>query len=82
MIDYNQKELEALVTLKRMKRDKKYTALSLWPPKTSSIIEKENNIMYINEGRDGKFEGISSAFYDSIVCSYDSREISYAKHNK
>lgn len=29
--------------------------------------------MFINEGRDGKFDNISEAFYDEMVTKYDSR---------
>jgi hypothetical protein len=64
---------EILNKLKQLKRDKKYIALSLWPPLLSTTIQKEDNTMYINEGRDGKFEGVSEAFYDEAVSKYDSR---------
>ena len=51
----------------------KYIALSLHPPIGSPMIEKEGNRMFINEGRDGKFEGVSEAFYDKMVQEFDSR---------
>jgi hypothetical protein len=59
--------------LKGLKRNKKYIAVSLWPPLGSSIIEKEGNRMFINEGRDGKWEGVSEEFYDRMTRKYDSR---------
>ncbi len=64
---------EILNKLKQLKRDKKYIALSLWPPPLSTTIQREDNRMYINEGRDGKFEGVSEAFYDEMVNKFDSR---------
>jgi hypothetical protein len=60
--------------LKKMKREKKYTALSLWPPTGATTIQPEGNRMYINEGRDGKFENVSESFYDAMVKKYDSRK--------
>lgn len=59
--------------LKKMKREKKYTALSLMPPVGSTTIQPEGNRMYINEGRDGKYEEVSESFYDEMVLKYDSR---------
>ena len=60
--------------LKKMKREKKYTALSLCPPTGATTIQPEGNRMYINEGRDGKFENVSESFYDAMVKKYDSRK--------
>ena len=60
-------------TLKKMKREKKYTALSLMPPIGATTIQSEGNRMFINEGRGGKFEDVSEAFYDEMVRKYDSR---------
>ena len=37
------------------------------------LIQKNGNRMYINEGRDGKWENISESFYDEMVSRYDSR---------
>jgi hypothetical protein len=59
--------------LKKMKAEKKYIALSLQPPIGHSTIESEGNRMFINEGRDGKFDGVSESFYDLMVEKYDSR---------
>ena len=60
--------------LKQMKRQKKYVALSLWPSLGNTTISKcSDNRMFINEGRDGKFDNISEAFYDEMVTKYDSR---------
>jgi hypothetical protein len=60
--------------LKKMKREKKYTALSLFPPIGATTIQKDGNRMYINEGREGKFEDVSESFYDDMVKKYDSRK--------
>jgi len=60
--------------LKQLKRNKKYIALSLWPPIGQSTIQSEDNRMFINEGRDGKWEGISEQFYDEMVNKFDSRK--------
>jgi|GEM_PF-3235098 hypothetical protein len=60
-------------TLKKMKREKKYTALSLHPAFGATTILAEGNRMLINEGRGGKFENISESFYDEMVKKYDSR---------
>ena len=56
-----------------MKRQKKYVALSLWPSLGNTTITPNGNTMYINEGRDGKFEDITEVFYDEMVEKYDSR---------
>lgn len=71
-MNYNQSETEVALKLKELKKRKAYIALSLWPG-TGTMIEKEGNRMYINEGRDGKWADISEAFYDSMVALYDSR---------
>jgi hypothetical protein len=60
--------------LKKRKREKKYTALSLFPPIGATTIQKDGNRMYINEGREGKFEDVSESFYDEMVKKYDSRK--------
>ena len=59
--------------LAELKRNKKYIALSLHPEMGSTTIQKENNRLFINEGRDGKWDGVSEEFYDNIVQKYDSR---------
>ncbi len=64
---------EIELKLKSMKRNKKYIALSLFPEIGNTIITKENNRLFINEGRDGKWSKISEEFYDSMVNKYDSR---------
>jgi hypothetical protein len=69
----NQVEEKILAQLKSLKSQKKYVALSLHPPVGSSIITAEGNRMFINEGRQGKFENVSEAFYDAMVDKYDSR---------
>ena len=59
--------------LTKMKRDKKYTALSLHPPLGYTVIQRDNNRLFINEGRDGKFEEVSEELYDELVDKFDSR---------
>jgi hypothetical protein len=59
--------------LKQLKRNKQYIALSLHPSIGNTTIEREDNRMFINEGRDGKWEDISEQFYDTMVKKYDSR---------
>ncbi len=67
--------MESQITQKltKMKRDKKYISLSLYPPFGSLVIQREGNRLFINEGRDGKYEGVSELFYDSLVDKFDSR---------
>lgn len=71
-MDYNVNEMEVALKLKELKKKKAWIRLSLSPPAYSSIIEDQDNTMYINEGRDGRWEGISEAFYDDMVKIYDS----------
>lgn len=66
-------ESQIIQKLTKMKKEKKYTALSLHPPFGSSVIQRENNRLFINEGRDGKYEGVSELLYDSLVDKFDSR---------
>ncbi len=66
-------EDQIIAKLKELKKSKKYTALSLHPPAGDKTIRREGNIMFINEGRDGKWDGVSEAFYDRMVDQYDSR---------
>jgi hypothetical protein len=49
-----------------------FITLSLWPG-LNSTIKAEGNILKINEGRSGTFEGVSESFYDQLVDTYDSR---------
>jgi uncharacterized protein Veg len=49
-----------------------YIALSLYPG-IHRTIKAEGNILKINEGRSGTFEGVSESFYDKLVDTYDSR---------
>jgi hypothetical protein len=70
---YNISEMEIALKLKELKKQNKYIALSLHPPLGDSTIRKENNRMFINEGRDGKWEEVSEVFYDGMVNAYDSR---------
>ncbi|MGM0496246.1 MAG: hypothetical protein ACQERX_06245 [Bacillota bacterium] len=70
----NSEEKELQEKLTELKNKKKYIALSLYPPKMINIISKEGNTAKINEGRAGKFDNISEAFYDLMVDKFDSRE--------
>jgi len=72
-MDYNLSEMEIALKLKEMKKKKRYIALQLHPPSGDTIIRKENNIMYINEGRDGKWEDVRESFFNNMVNVYDSR---------
>jgi hypothetical protein len=66
---------EAIISvLKRLKKEKKYIALHLHPAVGHSIIEREGNILRINDGREGKWEGVSESFYDEMVKQFDSRK--------
>jgi hypothetical protein len=49
-----------------------FVTLSLWPG-LDRTIKAEGNILKINEGRLGTFEGVSESFYDQLVDTYDSR---------
>jgi hypothetical protein len=66
-------ESEIKKVLSKLKKDKKYIALSLHPPLGYTTIQKYGNRMFINEGRQGKFNDVSENFYDAIVDKYDSR---------
>ena len=73
-VDQLTTEPEALCKLEELSQEGKYLALSLYPAVGSSTIERYGNRMFINEGRDGKYEEISEAFYDLMVSRYDSRD--------
>jgi ribosomal protein L16/L10AE len=73
MITKMQLEETILVALKKLKRENRYIALQLHPAIGHTTIEKERNTLRINEGRDGKFEGVSESFYDEMVNQFDSR---------
>jgi hypothetical protein len=64
---------EIVKTLTGLKRNKKWIALSLHPAIGDSTISREDNRLFINEGRDGKWEGVSESFYDEMVAKFDSR---------
>ena len=70
---FDEKEVSILLGLQRLKEDGKYIALSLHPPMGDNTIRTKGNRMFVNEGRDGKFEDIREAFYDWTVDKYDSR---------
>ena len=72
-MNYDLSEMEIALKLKQMKKEKRYIALSLHPSIGHTIIEAEGNTLRINEGRDGKWGGISEKFYDEMVALYDSR---------
>lgn len=64
---------EIVKTLTGLKKSKKWIALSLHPAIGNSTITTEDNRLFINEGRDGKWEGVSESFYDEMVRKFDSR---------
>lgn len=64
---------EIVKTLTALKKNKKSIALSLHPAIGNSTITREENRLFINEGRDGKWEGVSESFYDEMVRKFDSR---------
>ena len=72
-MDLTQSEFEIFLKLKQLQQNKKYITLKLQPPIGNTTIQKENNRMFINEGRDGKWEDISEEFYDAVAGIYDSR---------
>jgi len=59
--------------LQEMQANKKYIAMELWPPPGHNRIQPYGNEMRINEGRAGKWTGVSEAFYDTMAKKYDSR---------
>lgn len=65
-------EKRLLETLQGMDR---YIALSLWPPIGDTVIRRTGNRVFINEGRGGKFDDISEAFYGEMVEQFDSRTV-------
>lgn len=66
-------EFEILLKLNTMKQNKRYIALSLHPPLGDTTIREQGNRLFINEGRDGKWNNIDESFYDNIVPYFDSR---------
>lgn len=69
----NISEQEISLTLQAMKSKGKWIALQLQPGFGVSSIKAEGNRMFINDGRDGKWEDVSESFYDEMVNSFDSR---------
>lgn len=67
-------EIKLEITLQDLQEQNKWIELQLHPEPSSSIIDGNNNKCLINEGRLGKFDGISERFYDKMVILYDSRE--------
>jgi len=72
-MSFNQLEVDIMLKLQELKDDGKYIALSLHPAIGNSTISKEDNRMFINEGRNGKWDGIREEFYDKVVDMFDSR---------
>ena len=72
-MDYSVAEMEIALKLKELNKQKKYIALSLWPGIGNTTIGEEDNRMFINEGRDSKWEGVRESFYNTMVNLYDSR---------
>ena len=54
-----------------------WVGLCLYPPIGETMIQKQGNRMYVNEGRNGLFEYVSEKFYDEMVSKYDSRYKEY-----
>ena len=69
----NISEQEISLTLQAMKSKGKWITLQLQPEIGLSSIKAECNRMFINDGRDGKWEDVSESFYDEMVNSFDSR---------
>lgn len=59
--------------LKELRQKKQWIALSLYPGYGMSTIGEHGNRLFINEGRDGKFEQVEEKVYDQLVEKYDSR---------
>lgn len=57
-------------TLEYLSAEQRPIKLTLRPPAWTNIIEPEDNIMEINDGEDGVFEGIPESFYDEMVKLY------------
>jgi hypothetical protein len=72
-MDCNVNEMEVALKLKELNKKKAWIELSLHPPLGNTTIEKQDNRMFINQGRDGKWDSISEAFYDGMVNQFDSR---------
>ena len=70
-----QNEIEILLKLKELKKQGKRIYLQLWPGYGQSIIDTkgDTNRLFINDGRDGSWEGISEHTYDQLVIEWDSR---------
>lgn len=63
---------EIELKLKELKEDKKWIALSLYPPNGETIIQDKGNRLFINQGRSGEFI-CSEKDYNLFVDKYDSR---------
>lgn len=74
-MDYTINEMEILLKLKELQKQGKRIELQLWPGigETTINSKESTNRVYINEGRDGKWDEISESFYDGLVQAYDSR---------
>ena len=70
-----QSHFEILLKLKELRKQGKTIHLQLWPGYGHSIIDtkEDTNRLFINEGRDGIWEGISESVYDQLVTIWDSR---------
>lgn len=64
---------EIVKSLTGLKKNGKWIALQLHPAVGSSTISRDGNRLFINEGRDGKWDGVSESFYDEMVAEFDSR---------
>lgn len=59
--------------LETLLQNDKYIALKLYPGIGETTIKKQGNRLFINDGRDGKFDYVDEAFFDQLVNLYDSR---------
>lgn len=59
--------------LETMLKNDKYIALSLYPGIGEKTIKLQGNRLFINDGKDGKFDNIDELLYDELVDIYDSR---------
>jgi hypothetical protein len=71
-------EMEIVLKLRELVKQGKRIELKLYPGIGNTTIDSRFpaepvNRLFINEGRDGKWEGVSEQTYDQLVSIYDSR---------
>ena len=73
-MEMNSNEQALWNKLEDLRLQKKWIELQLWPGTMfKTIVAGHHNVCRINEGRLGKFNNISEAFYDRMVEIYSSR---------